>query len=673
VDFRAAAGDSRENRTMSGEDNFEPRLGKMRATPGRRASKYLGRILSAGAVVAGATATRRARFDGSRIGRGAATGRLLASRGTSTRNAARRVIVKTRLVRLGGRGLAAAGAHLKYIQRDGVTREGQPGELYSAGEDIADGKSFLERGAGDRHQFRFIVSAEEGDLYADLKPFVRRLMAQMEADLGTRLDWVAVDHFNTGHPHSHVMLRGKDDRGANLVIARGYIAHGLRARASEIATLDLGPRTQLEIETRMRHDIGAERYTEIDRELLREADTGLLVAARHSDLLAQSLRAGRLQKLGALGLADEVAPGQWRLAKEMRATLTRMGERGDIVRTMQRELSARARGVAPADRVIHGAEAPLAEPLVGRVVMRGLADEVADRHFLIVDGLDGRSHYVAIGKGDAVEPLPDDSIVRIAPAAQGPREVDRTVAAIAAGNGGRYDEAAHLRYDPGASAAYVETHVRRLEAMRRQGGAVERAKDGSWTIAPDHLERAATYEARAAKDRPVAVEILSPVPIEKLVRAEAVTWLEREAASSARASARDKGFGREVRTAIALRRQWLIEQELADAAGDGITLRKGALAALQRRELLRLARGLARELGKEFAEAANGERVEGKLVRRIDGAGGRYGVVEKAREFTLVPWKPVLDRHVGKDVAGIVREGGVSWTIGRGRGAPQIS
>ena len=242
---------------MNDDDDFEPRLGKMRATRGKKASKYLGRILSAGVVVAPTAASRRARFDGSRIGRGAAKGRLLSSRRSDDVSAARRVIVKTRLVRLGGKGIDAARAHLKYIQRDGVTREGAPGELYAAREDVADGKSFLERGAGDRHQFRFIVSAEEGELYADLKPFVRRIMAQMEEDLGTRLDWVAVDHFNTGHPHSHIMLRGKDDRGENLVIAREYIAHGLRARASEIATLDLGPKSQLEIETRMRRADGS--------------------------------------------------------------------------------------------------------------------------------------------------------------------------------------------------------------------------------------------------------------------------------------------------------------------------------------------------------------------------------------------------------------------------------
>lgn len=654
-------------------EDFQPRLGKMRATRGKKARKYLGRLLAAGVAKIGTWAQRRTAFDGSRIGRGAATGRLLSSRGVQGRDRMRRVIVKTRLVRLGAKGLGAARAHLKYIQRDGVTRESDPGKLYAAEIDVADGKSFLDRASDDRHQFRFIVSPEEGDLYSDLKPFVRRVMAQMEEDLGTRLDWVAVDHFNTGHPHAHIMLRGKDERGKDLIIAREYIAHGLRARACEIATLDLGPRTQLEIETRMRRDIDAERLTATDHQLLREADAHLLVAARHSDPFTQSLRAGRLQKLGALGLADEMAPGQWRLATDMRGALTQMSERGDIIRTMQRELTARSRAAAPADRVIHDEGTPLTEPLVGRVVMRGLADELADRHFLIVDGVDGRSHYVAIGKGDAVEPLPENGIVRIVPAARGAREIDRTIAVLAAGNDGRYDEAAHLRYDPGASAAYIETHVRRLEAMRRQGGFVERSDDGSWTIAADHLDRAASYELKLAKDRPVAVDILSPVPIEKLVRAEAVTWLDREASGSVRMAAREKGFGREVRTAMALRQQWLIDEELAEAVGDGIAFRKGALAALQRRELLRLARGLASELGKEFVETANGDWVEGKLARRVDGAGGRYGVVEKAKEFTLVPWKPVLDRHVGKDVAGVMRDGRVSWTVGRDRGGPQIS
>src|SRR3546814_13655226 len=72
----------------------------------------------------------------------------------------------------------------------------------------------------DRHQFRFIVSPEDGADYEDLKPLTRRLMTRMEEDLGTKLDWVAVDHFNTGHPHTHIILRGRDEKGADLIIAQ---------------------------------------------------------------------------------------------------------------------------------------------------------------------------------------------------------------------------------------------------------------------------------------------------------------------------------------------------------------------------------------------------------------------------------------------------------------------
>ncbi|WP_439569981.1 DUF3363 domain-containing protein [Sphingopyxis sp.] len=95
--------------------------------------------------------------------------------------------------------------------------------------------------------------------------------------------------------------------------------------------------------------------------------------------------------------------------------------------------------------------------------------------------------------------------------------------------------------------------------------------------------------------------------------------------------------------------------------------------ALQRRELLRLARLVARETGKRFSETKSGEPVEGKLARRIDAAGGRYALVEKAKEFTLVPWRPALERHIGKDVGGMMRERGINWTFGRERGGPSIT
>ena len=162
-------------------------------------------------------------------------------------------MIKTRIVKLGGGGtgagggLAAAAGHVRYLQRDGVSKEHEPGRVYEARRDDADGKTFVERSGGDRHQFRFIVSPEDAAELDDLKPFVRDLMQTMEKDLGTRLDWIAADHFNTGRPHSHIVLRGRDEAGKDLVIARDYIAHGMRRRASELATLELGPRTGQEI------------------------------------------------------------------------------------------------------------------------------------------------------------------------------------------------------------------------------------------------------------------------------------------------------------------------------------------------------------------------------------------------------------------------------------------
>lgn len=193
-------------------------------------------------------------------------------------------------MRLGGRALAAARAHLRYIQRDGVTREGEPGRLYSASEDEADGKAFLERCEEDRHQFRFIVSAEDGAEYEDLKPLVRRFMARMEEDLGTRLNWVAADHVDTLHPHTHIMLRGTDERGENLVIAPDYIKRGMRERLTELVTLDLGPRTDLEIQRRLRLDVHAERLTAIDRRLLRDMDSDRTVAASGRSMVDHAIR-----------------------------------------------------------------------------------------------------------------------------------------------------------------------------------------------------------------------------------------------------------------------------------------------------------------------------------------------------------------------------------------------
>ncbi|WP_066827743.1 relaxase/mobilization nuclease RlxS [Sphingomonas mali] len=659
---------------MSDEDDFTPRLGKQRSLGGgKRAQRYLATVVAATARSAENGAIRNRRFDGSRIGRGASMGRLLSSSDRLAAFRARRAVVKTRLVRLGTKGLQAARAHLRYIQRDGVTREGAPGQLYSAQRDYADGQAFLNRCDGDRHQFRFIVSAEDGHEYPDLKPYIRRLMTQMEADLATKLDWVAVDHFNTAHPHTHIMLRGVDDRGQNLIIAREYISHGIRERAAELATLDLGPRTDQEIEARLRHDIREERLTAIDRRLVRSMDEDRVVGSADRNPFQQSLRAGRLQKLASMGLAENIGGGNWQLGEDLEETLCRIGERGDIIRTMKRELTARKIERPWIGRSLFGAGESDPEPVVGRVIMRGLADEHNDRHYLLVDGVDGHAHYVDIGKGDAVDPIPEGAIIRVTARTPAIREADRVVAEVAAANSGRYSVDLHLRHDPSATQTFAEAHVRRLEAMRRSGAGVVRQPDGAWSIAADHVERAESYEARRHRDQPVQVETLSAVPLDHLRGADAATWLDRELASSDTLPIRDSGFGRQVRGALAARRQWLVEQQLAEGDGANLRLQSTAIALLQRRELLRVARQLSDELGKGFHEPRSGDRIEGCLVRRIDLVSGRFALIEKSREFTLVPWRPALERQLGKQVGGIIRSDGINWRFGRERTAPEIS
>ncbi len=194
---------------------------------------------------------------------------------------ARRVVVKARVVKLNlqrgtpgakTRGVAAKAvdAHLRYIERDGVTRDGEKGQVYSAVENEADGKAFVERGREDRRQFRFIVAPEDSVEMSDLRGFTRDLMRQMERDLETELDWIAVDHHNTGHPHTHIMVRGVTDDGKILNIAGDYIAHGVRYRASELVTLELGPQTELEIARKLASEVSAERLTRLDRMLIAE-------------------------------------------------------------------------------------------------------------------------------------------------------------------------------------------------------------------------------------------------------------------------------------------------------------------------------------------------------------------------------------------------------------------
>lgn len=645
----------------SDDDRFRIRPG----TPKQRGDTFINKVLrqtnKAGAKL-GKTVGKVGQRPGSRLGRGHVAARFA---GASLAPNARRVTIKARLVHLAKAGPRSTAAHLRYIEREGVDRQGGAGHAYGPVTDAADSTAFEECGREDRHQFRFIVSPEDAEQLDDLRTYTRHLMARMEADLGTRLDWVAVDHWNTDNPHTHVVLRGKDDTGKDLIISRDYIAEGMRHRAAELATEWLGPRTELEIQRAMQREVDQERWTGLDRTLQREAKDGLvlpetLVAPRLQR--QRQMLIGRLQCLRRMGLATEQQPGTWAIHADTEPTLRAMGERGDIIRTMQRAMSDRQRELA----VFHPGED--GRIIVGRVVGKGLADELHDKGYLIVDGTDGKAHYVALPPRSELEQYPTGAVVEVKGSPE-VRAADRNIAALAVEGVYRTDH--HLAVAQGQATPdrdpreVVAAHVRRLEALRR-AGIVERVNEGVWRVPGDLAERGRQYDAQRLGGG-VAVELKSHLPIERQSRVIGATWLDQQLIGGGKGLG-DLGFGGEVRDALRQRADFLAEQGLAEQRGQRVILARNLLATLRGRELTQAAKEIAAETGLEHQPVADGQRVVGIYRRSVMLASGRYAMLDAGMGFSLVPWKPVIEQRLGQQLTATVRTSGASWEVGRQKG-----
>ncbi|WP_247392171.1 relaxase/mobilization nuclease domain-containing protein [Ralstonia pseudosolanacearum] len=640
------------------EDRFRVRPG----TPKQRDDAFINNVLQqtnkAGAKL-GKTVGKVGHRPGSRLGRGHVAARFAAASLTPN---ARRVTIKARLVNLPKAGPRSTVAHLRYIEREGVDRQGGPGHAYGPTTDAADTAAFEERGREDRHQFRFIVSPEDTEQLDDLRTYTRHLMARMETDLGTRLDWMAVDHWNTDNPHTHVVLRGKDETGKDLIISRDYIAEGMRHRAAELATEWLGPRTELEIQHAMQREVDQERWTGLDRTLQRVAVDGLVRTETLAEPRLQHQRQmliGRLQGLQRMGLATEQQPGVWAIHAEAEPTLRAMGERGDIIRTMQRAMGRKQRDLTvfqPGEDV---------RAIVGRVVGKGLSDELHDKGYLIVDGTDGKAHYVALPPCAELEQYPTGAVVEVKASADA-RVADRNIAALAVDGVYRTDH--HLAVAQGQATPdrdpreVVAAHVRRLEALRR-ADIVEREAEGVWRVPGDLAQRGRQYDAQRLGGG-VVVELKSHLPIERQTRVIGATWLDQQLIGGGKGLG-DLGFGSEVKDALRQRADFLAEQGLAEHRGQRVVLARSLLATLRGRELAQAAKDIASETGLEHRPVADGQRVAGIYRRSVMLASGRYAMLNDGMGFNLVPWKPVIEQRLGQQLAATVRGSRVSWEIGR--------
>src|SRR3954447_12291819 len=288
--------------------------------------------------------------------------------------------------------------------------------MFDAERDDADHRAFAERCESDRHHFRFIVSPDDATELSDLKAFTRDLMVRAQRDLGTRLDWVAVDHWNTEHPHIHVIIRGRADDGRDLIISRDYIGEGMRTRAEGPVTRELGPRSEQEIRRSLEGEIEAERWTRLDNVLAREAGrNGAIIDLRPDrhrkgdDL--QPIKIARMRQLERLGLADQIGQGQWSLAENAEPTLRALGERNDIIKRIHRGLAQNGWGRATSSFVLAGEAEP--SLVIGRLVARGLDDELTGTAYAVIDGTDGHAHHIRLADLDAAGDSGPGSIVEL--------------------------------------------------------------------------------------------------------------------------------------------------------------------------------------------------------------------------------------------------------------------
>ena len=78
-----------------------------------------------------------------------------------------------------------------------------------------------------------------------------------------------------------------------------------------------------------------------------------------------------------------------------------------------------------------------------------------------------------------------------------------------------------------------------------------------------------------------------------------------------------------------------------------------------------MGRKLATERGLAFNAIEDGQAIRGKLIGSAQLVSGRFAMVDGGLGFSPVPWRPVIEKEVGREVIGIMCGGEVSWQLGR--------
>jgi hypothetical protein len=667
---------------------------------------------------------------------------------------ARKAIVKVSVVKLRGHKTSGGGlvrGQLAYLQREeaGVARvfdeDGNEksvpchGQLYGPEDGVEiDGRDFVARstdgfdGRGDPHQFRIILSPEDGAKLAaqnarhvdpddgngapNLRRTTRALMEQMEADLGTRLDWVAVDHFDTAHPHTHVLVRGSTHDGKGLNIAGEYIGKGIRGRLEEQLTKELGLKNIREIRREAERDLDAMRITPVDKNIIRRMNsmTNVIdlregqpsVQFGEASDLNRHILIRRMKNLEKMELATATDTGRWQIKPDafetLRAVYARNQLNEDLHAAMERAGITRPVRLEE-ERSADDRDVEVGKRIIGRVISKGLANgegmetdaKRASKVRLIIDGSDGYVRAVETSMDSrAGAAAKVGSIIEVGPPRL--RKVDRSIRDIARGNDYRGNpnngEVNIMQIDYKVSGPFGLASERQQKAGNRahrlrlatlaKGGVVRvttRANDGEglvWQVPEDFERRAVAMDLR--QGRATGVSVLSVATLDQMTDAPGATWLDRSQVSHAKGEiaahcSPQSAFGKELDQAFLKRRAWLLERghaELRNARKDNTTIhyKRGFVKELEQAGFNAATAQLEARTSKQFVAAQTGRMIEGTVTQKFELPHGPHAMIETQRAFYLVPWQNVHDQTWGKRIHGRVKGGGgIDWKIGRRR------
>jgi type IV secretory pathway VirD2 relaxase len=286
--------------------------------------------------------------------------------------------------------------HGRYLEREGAQRADRRGIGFSSELDERPVSATVEKwqSAGDALVWKLIVSPEQAHRM-DLRSHTRTLMAQVAGDLGTKLDWVAIEHQNTDNAHVHVLMRGRQHNGRTLEIDPDYIKHGFRSRSQEIATRELGYRTARDHQQVLQREVSALRYTSLDAALAHHSDAAgrvkisFLPPAHAGKATYRRLQLGRLQQLRDVGLARKESSFIWRLEPGFQGLLRELQQVGDI----QKRLAARAPFMNNPVTELRRFMPSQGTEISGRLIGTGLEDDLYGRRYLLLEAEGGVVHY----------------------------------------------------------------------------------------------------------------------------------------------------------------------------------------------------------------------------------------------------------------------------------------